>query len=112
MFKTLYKKIDDAKELIMKHICNEVGFLRLSIDQNRFNASQANYTIEVQRQTIELLTNALQNKHERGLLIVSDKHNENMPIIIKDGKLLVDGKVKYASVSWDAGMEPTIEICQ
>ena len=112
MFKALHKKIDDAKELIIKRICNEVGLLKRSIDQNHFNASQAKYTIEVQRQTIELLTNALQDKYERGLFVVSDEHSQYEPLVIKDGKVLTDGRIKCVSVSWDTGQEPVIEIVQ
>jgi hypothetical protein len=111
MFKALHKKIDDAKESIIKHICNEINYLRQSIMTNCFEASQEKYTIEVQRQTIELLTNALQDKYDRGLLVVSDKHNVFIPFVIKDGKMLTDGKIKSVNIYWESGQAPDIEIC-
>ena len=106
MLKKLYKKIDDAKSCIV----NEIALLRRYVDHNRFDTSKAQLIIEAQRQTIELLTNALQDKYERGLFVVSDERNGFIPTIIQDGKVLTDDQVTYTSVSWDAAEPPNIEI--
>lgn len=110
MFKKLYKKIDDAENCIVRKISGEILVLKNLIDINRLSTDQLKYTIEAQRQTIELLTNALQEKYEHGLFIVSDQQNKYGPIIIKDGRVLNDGKSVHASVSWDAAEAPRIEI--
>lgn len=110
MFQKLYKKIDDAENCIVRKISGEISYLKHLINQNRTSVNQLKYTIEVQRQTIELLTNALQDKYERGLFIVSDERNGFIPTIIQDGKVLTDDQVTYTSVSWDAAEPPNIEI--
>ena len=110
MFKKLYQAIDAAKEAIAINIKTEIGYLRR--EQNSFNSHQAKCTIEAQRQTIELLTNALQDKYKNGLLVVNDKNNMDIPLVVKDGKVLTDGKIKSVSIYWEVGEAPSIEICQ
>lgn len=110
MFKKLYEKIDDAENCIVRKISGEIGFLKNLIDIHCLSTDQLKYTLEVQRQTIELLTNALQDKYERGLFIVSDERNGFIPLIIQDGKVLTDDQVTYTSVSWDVEEPPNIEI--
>ena len=112
MFKKIYKKIDAAEDYIVRRISGEISYLKSLIDHNRLSTDQLKYTIEVQRQTIELLTNILQDKYEIGLLVVHDKHDKFVPLVIKDGKVLTDGKIKSASIYWETGYEPDVEICR
>ena len=60
-----------------------------------------------QQRTIEQLTNALMNKYEHGLFVVSEdcKH----PIVIRNGKEITGDRTTYFRITWAVGEAPTIE---
>ena len=67
-------------------------------------------TIEEQQKTIKLLTEALTEKYEHGLFICS--RNGEYPLVIRDGKELVDDFTNSFSIEWSNGEFPNINIIQ
>ena len=64
-------------------------------------------TIVSQQRTIEQLTNALKDKYEHGLFIVSE--DCKTPMVIRDGKEVIGEYTKWFRIEWTPGEAPTIE---
>ena len=64
-------------------------------------------TIESQQRTIEQLTNALKDKYEHGLFIVSE--DCKIPMVIRNGKIILNDRITSFTLTWNAGEGPIIE---
>jgi uncharacterized coiled-coil DUF342 family protein len=114
MFKKLYEKFDKLSELIKNNFhrqCEEHYNTReevrkesASIKDKLDNMSK---TITSQQRTIEQLTNALMNKYEHGLFVLSE--DCKTPMVIRNGKEIVKDHTTYFRITWAAGEAPTIE---
>lgn len=67
-------------------------------------------TIEEQQNIIRMLTEALTEKYKHGLFICSK--NGEYPLVIRDGKELVDDLTSSFSITWNYDECPNIEIVQ
>ena len=114
MLKKLYKKIDELFEYVSRNfriqcdeyyatrdkVCREYSVLASKLD----NMSK---TIVSQQHTIEQLTNAIQDKYEHGLFVVSN--DCKMPLVIRNGETVLNERATYFRITWAAGEEITIE---
>lgn len=66
--------------------------------------------VESQQRTIEQLTNALKDKYEHGLFIVSE--DGELPMVIRNGVELTNQYVREFTISWCHGGVPYINIEQ
>ena len=117
MFKKLYEKIDTLSECIgnnFRRQCDEhcttrdkVGREYSVIASKLDNMSE---TITSQQRTIEQLTNALMNKYEHGLFVVSEDCKP--PMVIRNGKEITNEFTTYFNITWAHGEEPRIEMEQ
>ena len=119
MFKKIYKEI----EKIYDKISNLSMYIESrgeynatyiqTIDTKLNNMSKLESlenTIESQQRTIEQLTNALKDKYEHGLFIVSN--DGKIPMVIRDGIELTNQLTTEFTISWTPGEVPYISIEQ
>lgn len=114
MFKKLYEKFDVLSELIKNNFRrqgdehyetrNTIRHESSNIMSKLDNMSQ---TITSQQRTIEQLTNALMNKYEHGLFVVSE--DCKTPMVIRNGKKIVNDRATYFRITWAPGEAPLIE---
>ena len=119
MFKKLYEKIELIYEQMnrvfklidcsysdintnMKVVRDKTGYIP------EINSMQN--TIESQQRTIEQLTNALKDKYEHGLFVISN--NGRIPMVIRNGKELTNEMTSYFGIDWTRGESPHISIEQ
>lgn len=114
MFKKLYEKIDTLSELLKNNFyrqCEEHGNTRSTIrgEFGSFNSKLDNMskTIASQQRTIEQLTNALMNKYEHGLFVLSE--DCKTPMVIRNGKEVINERTTYFRITWAVGETPIIE---
>lgn len=114
----MFKKL---KNEIVKEISNDIDMLEFRNTQS-LNATnekiishitktarhECSNTIEYQQRIIETLCDALCDKFEKGFLIVS--RNNEIPIVISNGKVLTDNSTQGIELSWRNGECPEIEI--
>lgn len=101
----LYKKIDRRYE----DIFNDIQSMRIAIQHMPKLESQQRI-IESQQRTIEQLANALQDKYEHGLFILSE--DCKIPMVIRNGKEITNEMTSYFSIDWTVGEMPDITIEQ
>ena len=63
--------------------------------------------IASQQRTIEQLTNALKDKYEHGLFVVSE--DCKTPMVIRNGKEVLNERTTYFRITWAVGEAPLIE---
>lgn len=120
MFNKIYWEFDILKSMIKNKI-GVVMDLCTSADKgiNQINSKldhmsklsnieKMENTIASQQCTIEALTNALQDKYEKGLFIYSE--DCEMTKVIRNGKELTNPHVRSLCVSWELGCAPEITI--
>lgn len=117
MFNKIYWEFDILKSMIKNKI-GAVMDLCTSADKgiNQINSkldrisklSDMEKTIASQQRTIEALTNALQDKYEKGLFIYSE--DCKMTKVIRNGKELTNPYVRSLCVNWEHGCAPEITI--
>lgn len=114
MFKKIYEKFDALSELIKNNFqrqCEEHFNTRSTIHGEsgsiKSKLESMSKTITSQQRTIEQLTNALMNKYEHGLFIVSE--DCKTPMVIRNGKEVLQDRTSYFRITWAAGEAPTIE---
>ena len=114
MFKKLYTKIDELhrsirdgfREQIWEHhevrkrIDSESSAIRSKLDDMK-------KVITSQQHTIEQLTDALRDKYEHGLFVISEYGKP--PMVIKNGKDIVGEHTTSLSITWELGEVPIIE---
>ena len=72
--------------------------------------TSAQKTIESQQRTIEQLTNALMDKYEHGLFVVSE--DGKIPMVIRNGKKVTSELTTYFSIDWNIHEVPTLTMEQ
>ena len=114
MFKKIYEKIDALSELITNNFrrqCDEHYDTRKTVNHEsskiiaKFDSMSK--IITSQQRTIEQLTNALMNKYEHGLFVLSE--DCKTPMVIRNGKEVINDRNTYFRITWAAGEAPTIE---
>lgn len=119
MFKKIQKEIEEFKFHTidrLKLIEGIVGSTRGKTNDILFKLNglpsldKAQKTIESQQRTIEQLTNALRDKYEHGLFIVSE--DGRIPMVIRNGKKVTNELTSYFSIDWNIGEIPAITIEQ
>ena len=121
MFNRIFDRIYCEFEILKSIIKNKIETvmdLCASVDKgiNQINSkldrisklSDMEKTIESQQRTIEALTNALQDKYEKGLFIYSE--DCKMTKVIRNGKELTNPYVRSLCVNWEYGGAPEITI--
>lgn len=94
-----FRDIEDIKDRV-KYISNNKGYL-----ENKVTG-----IIESQQKTIKTLTDALCNKYEHGLFIYSE--DGKLPMVIRNGKPMIDKLTQSFSIDWTPGEMPNINIEQ
>lgn len=114
MFKKLYQKFDELHKFIAKHFNTQTEeheqtrrLIYAKHDQVTLHLSNMSKTIESQQRTIEQLTNAMRDKYEHGLFVLSDDGTNFM--VIKNGEEIVNDRVAYCRVIWEPGEAVTLE---
>ena len=119
MFKKIQKDIEDFKFHIvdrLKLIENSVSSTRGATKDILFklnglpSLTSAQKTIESQQRTIEQLTNALMDKYEHGLFVVSE--DGKIPMVIRNGKKVTSELTTYFSIDWNIHEVPTLTMEQ
>ncbi len=120
MFKKLNKKIEtlgsNIKFYINDYIKEESKFKENLYNKVRWitehDHCRSKYidTIASQQRTIEALTNALCDKYKHGLFIYSE--DGKIPMVIRNGKELINGMTTEFSICWCPGEVPNIQIEQ
>ena len=118
MFKKIYEKIDKIRPSLQNHIDDKYHSLtKFIVDQfdyyykpNKREQERMQKTITSQQHTIEQLTNALRDKYEHGLFIFSE--DCKVPMVIRNGKEIINDMVSQFSIDWVVGEAPVIEIEQ
>ena len=103
------KDIKDQLDMLKSNIDiihRNIATLESSARSIKYNPYEEYYknalkTIEMQNKTIENLSNLLCNKYEHGFFVMSN--DGEMPIVIKDGKIITGNKVSSFSVDWSHG---------
>lgn len=114
MFKKLYEKFNNLesiitrtyRSLVKEHDCTRDIIDRLS-REHKYTLDKMSNTIESQQRTIEQLTNALKDKYEHGLFIVSE--DCKIPMVIRNGEIILNGRTTSFTLTWNAGEAPIIE---
>ena len=114
MFKKIYEEISALSSLIKSNFrkqSNEHYETRDSIrnasDKVMSQLDKMSRIIDSQQRTIEQLTNALKDKYEHGLFVFSK--DGKCPMVIKNGKEIMDERTTYFRITWADGEVPTIE---
>ena len=114
MFKKLYEKFDTLSELIKNNFyrqCEEHTNTRSTIrgenNSLMLRLDNMSKTITSQQRTIEQLTNALMNKYEHGLFVLSE--DCKTPMVIRNGKEVINDRNTYFRITWAPGETPIIE---
>jgi frataxin-like iron-binding protein CyaY len=117
MFKKYMEKIDALSELIKNNFyrqCEEHTNTRSTIRSENnslmLRLDNMSKTITSQQRTIEQLTNALKDKYEHGLFIVSE--DCKVPMVIRNGKEITNNLTSCFSIEWTHGESPNIVIEQ
>ena len=122
MFKKMYEKIDaisgkmnglygkmDIIHGMHNNYCSDMQSIQILLNHMP-EINSMKKTIESQQRTIEQLTNALKDKYEHGLFVVSEDGKK--PMVIKNGKELTCELVTYVDISWSRGEAPCITVEQ
>lgn len=118
------KKIEDAEFRIRKQIggvLNSVNDraetllreINASYRQIRDIVGDSKYLkdmVKSQQKTIETLTDALCDKYNHGVFVYSE--DGKMPVVIRNGKKMIDDLTTEFSISWCPGEIPSIQIEQ
>lgn len=115
MFKKLYAKIDKIRSSLQNHIDDKYHNLtKFIVDQfdyyyksNEREKNRMQETITSQQRTIEQLTNALKDKYEHGLFVLSEDCKS--PMVIRNGKEITNEFTTYFNITWAQGEVPKIE---
>lgn len=117
MFKKIYERIDELKSYIRTKVeavqswhektLKEIQQINIRLTHMP-KTEKMEETIESQQRTIEALTNALQDKYEKGLFIYSE--DCKMTKVIRNGKELTNPYVRSLCVDWELGCAPEITI--
>jgi hypothetical protein len=117
MFEKIYERIDELKSYIRTKVeavqswhentLKEIQQINIRLTHMPKIEKMEN-TIASQQRTIEALTNALQDKYEKGLFIYSE--DCEMTKVIRNGKELTNPHVRSLCVSWELGCAPEITI--
>lgn len=117
MFKKIHKKINDLQSYLynrMNALCstnNEIMKEIRLIKSRTLDMPQIinmKNTIESQQRTIEALTNALQDKYEKGLFVYSQDYK--ITKVIRNGKELTHPYVRSLHIDWAYNCAPEIII--
>lgn len=114
MFRKLYVEIECLKTLI-KHSFksqtdehfNTRDLINKLSGEYKLKLDSMTKTITSQQRTIEQLTNALQDKYEHGLFVLSD--DCKMPIVIRNGEQMINKYTQWFRIDWTLGETPTLE---
>lgn len=117
MFKKIYSLIDNLKDFIRSNMgslssrCFEIhtdvkNIKAKTADISKF--ADMEKTIASQQRTIEALTNALQDKYEKGLFVYSE--DCKVIKVIRNGKALTNPYVRSLRVDWALDCAPEIII--
>ena len=119
MFEKLYKRIQSIEDFITKSDSYNKGEV-LKVQNSIFDIKhklggmaelqQMARTIKSQQRTIEQLTNALRDKYEHGLFIVSE--DCKIPLVIRNGKEITNEMTSRFRIDWTFNEFPMIEIEQ
>ena len=114
MFKKLYEKIDDLHKFINSNFgiqvnehCNTRSLINKLSSEYKSKLDNMSKTITSQQRTIEQLTNALMNKYEHGLFVLSE--DGKTPMVIRNGKEILNDHTTYFRITWAVGEAPLIE---
>ena len=117
MFKKIYEKIDNLQKYMQNNFnresddhCNTRSMIRKESENIKTNLNRMERVITSQQRTIEQLTNALRDKYEHGLFIFSE--DCKVPMVIRNGKEIINDMVSRFSIDWVVGEAPNIEIEQ
>lgn len=117
MFKKLYEKVDALSTYISNNFrrqCDEHYDTRKTVahEASKISAKfdSMSKIITSQQRTIEQLTNALKDKYEHGLFIVSE--DCKVPMVIRNGKEITNNLTSCFSIEWTHGESPNIVIEQ
>ena len=108
----IYDKISNLSMYVEGREDRNVGYMRTidaKIDIMPKLKSLEN-TIESQQRTIEQLTNALKDKYEHGLFVVSN--DGKIPMVIRNGIELTNQFTTEFTITWTPGSIPYINIEQ
>lgn len=94
----------------LKNICEIKDYNEYILRDIKHLRNRADKTIKSQQKTIEALANALCNKYEHGIFIYSQ--DGEIPIVVRDGKLMTDDFTQSFSIDWTIGDFPNINIRQ
>lgn len=114
MFKKLYEKVDALSTYISNNFrrqCDEHYDTRKTVahEASKISAKfdSMSKIITSQQRTIEQLTNALINKYEHGLFVLSE--DCKTPMVIRNGKEILNDRTTYFRITWAAGEAPIFE---
>ena len=114
MFKKIYEKLDTIYDFIKTSYKNMADTrydifreMRQSTDSIKIKFDDLESVVESQQRTIEQLTNAMRDKYEHGLFVLSDDGTNLM--VIKNGEEIVNDSVAYCRVTWAPGEAVTLE---
>lgn len=117
MFKKIYKKFNTIYELMESNFRNQSNshyetrkLIREETENIQRRFDKLERVITSQQYTIKQLTNALSDKYEHGLFIVSE--DCKIPMVIRNGKEITNDMVSRFCIDWVAGEGPNIEIEQ
>lgn len=117
MFEKIYERIDELKSYIRTKVeavqswhentLKEIQQINIRLTHMP-NIEKMEKTIASQQRTIEALTNALQDKYEKGLFIYSE--DCKMTKVIRNGEELTNPYVRSLCINWEYGGTPEITI--
>ena len=114
MFKKLYEKLDTAYEFAKGNFIKQSNehydtrsVVRKESEDIKTKFDKMERVVTSQQRTIEQLTNALKDKYEHGLFVLSE--DCKTPMVIRNGKEILNGRTTYFRITWAVGEAPTIE---
>lgn len=117
MFEKIYEKFESLRCYIRDELNNQSNshydikkLVKTESESIRVKLDKMEQVITSQQRTIEQLTNALKDKYEHGLFIFSE--DCKIPMVIRNGKEIVNDMVSRFSIDWAVGEAPNIEIEQ
>lgn len=117
MFKKIYEKFELLRCYIRDEFNNQSNshydikkLVKTESESIRAKLDKMEQVIISQQRTIEQLTNALKDKYEHGLFIFSE--DCKIPMVIRNGKEIVNDMVSRFSIDWAVGEAPNIEVEQ